>query len=124
MAADKGRGAHQYGDGFGATLRAIPKLPHCCCEDRNFSFAENQETPRNVFPQEFPHLDGTNFLEICFLLVICDTRFRDVCNDFLCFRQRSNPLIAIKYVCRGVLFLLQEHELCVEEESTVFWEVP
>ena len=47
----------------------------------------------------------------------------DVGGDFLRFRQRSDPLVIIELFRGWVLFLLQEHELRVEEESALFQQV-
>ena len=48
----------------------------------------------------------------------------DVGGDFLRFCQRSDPIIIIIELFRGwVLFLLQEHQLRVEEETELFQQV-
>ena len=56
--------------------------------------------------------NGTHLLRICSLLVICDTFFRNVCSDFLRFRQRSNPLVVIEKL-RGGFFSFFENMSCV-----------
>ena len=51
------------------------------------------------------------------LLITRDAVFWDVSGDFLRFRQRADPLVVVVELFRGrVLFLHQEHQLCIEQE--------
>ena len=50
-------------------------------------------------------MDGSNLFGSTALLVVLDALW-DVCGDCLRFRERSNPLVIVKYVCSGVFFLL------------------
>ena len=47
----------------------------------------------------------------------------DVCGDCLRFCERSDPLVVDEQFVCGVFFFLQEHELRIEEEATLFWEI-
>ena len=75
------------------------------------------------FPHELSHRNGPDLFRAHRLLVMCGALFRDVCENFLRFRQLSNPLVVIEQLRGGVLLFLQEHELRVEEESAFFCKV-
>ena len=49
-----------------------------------------------------------------------DAVFWDVSSGFLRFHQRSDPLVIIEQFRGWVLFLLQEHQLRVEQEAAFF----
>ena len=55
-----------------------------------------------MFPLEFTHLYGTNFLGVHVLLVVCDAVLWDVSCYFLSFCQRADPLVIIKLL-RGMV---------------------
>ena len=75
------------------------------------------------FRKNSPIPTGPDFPQVDSLLVIHDIVFRDVGGGFLRFRQRTDPLIIIGLLRGWVLVLLQEHELRVEEESKLFWQI-
>ena len=88
----------------------------------DFSFAERRSRRETYFRKNSSHLNWPNFFRVDLVLTIHDAVFWDVRGNFLCFRQRSDPLIIIIIeLFRGwVPFLLPEHELRVEEESAFF----
>ena len=98
-------------------LADLPHRSRQCC---NLSLAEGQESPRDAFPQELSQLNGPNFLGVGLLLVIRDAFFWDVGSDFLRF-----PLVVVVKLLRGLafFFFLQEHQLRVEQEAALFWQV-
>ena len=99
------------------------ELPHRCRESCSFSFAEREEPPRDILPQEFTHLRGPNFCWVNRLLVIQDAVFWDVSGVFLRFRQRTDPLVIIELLRGWVFLFLQEQQLRVEEEAALFRQV-
>ena len=64
-----------------------------------------------------------NFFRVNLLLIVHDDVFKDTGGDFLSFRQRTDPHLIIELLRGWVLFLLQEHGLCVEEEWAFFWQI-
>ena len=111
-------------DGQGAAWSGHSDLPHRCREGCNFSLTECQQSPRDVFLQELSHLNGSNFFfGVNLLLIIHDAVFWDVVGDFLRFRQRAISLVVVELFRGWVLFFLQEHQLRVQEEAALFWQV-
>ena len=106
---------------------APPRVPTPICRINvvraPISLTECQESPRDVFPQELSNLNGPNFLGVNVLLVRRDALFWDVSRDFLRFRQRANPLVIVAMLRGRVFFFLQEHQLRVEQEAALFWQV-
>ena len=54
---------------------------------------------------------------------VCHLSLWDVSGARLRLCQRSDPLVIIEYLCCGVFFFLQEHQLRVLKESTLFGEI-
>ena len=52
-----------------------------------------------------------------------DAVFWDVSSDFFRFRQRADPLVIVELLRGRVLLLLQENQLCIEQEATLFRQV-
>ena len=65
-------GLMENGQGLSATWSTNSDLPHRSRQGCNFSPAECQVSPREVFPQELSQLNGPNFLVVNVLLVIRD----------------------------------------------------
>ena len=105
------------GQVLSVTWRAHSDLSHRSRQGCNFSLAECQESPRDVFPQELSHLDGQNFLGVNVQLVIRDAFLWDASSGFLRFRQRTGPFVVVELLRGRVLLLLQERQLRVEQES-------
>ena len=77
-------------------------MSYRCREGCNFSLAECQRSPRDVFPQKLSHLDGPNFLGV-------DAGFWDVAlPSSNCFESFS---------------FLPEHQVCVDQEAALFLQV-
>ena len=64
---------------------------------------------------------GRTFLGVNLLQIIHLAVFRDVCGDFLRFRQRADPPIVVGLLRGWALFSFPKHELRIEQESTFFW---
>ena len=111
------------GQGLSATWSTNSNLPHRSREGGDLSFTEGQESPRHVFPQELSHLNGPNFLAVNVLLIIRDAIFWDVSRGFLRFRQRADPLVVVKLLRSRGLLLLQEHQVCTEQEAALLRQV-
>ena len=43
--------------------------------------------------------------------------------DFLRFRKRTDPLVVVELLRGRVCLFLQKHQLCVEQEAALFWQV-
>ena len=111
------------GQGLSATWSAHSDLPHRCRAGCNSSLTECQKSPRDVFLQELSHLNGPNFFGVNILPIMRDAVFWDVSGDFLRIRQRTDPLVVIELLRGRAFFFLQEHLLCVEQESALFRQV-
>ena len=111
------------GQGLGAAWGTHSDLPYRARQGCNFSLAERQKPPRDVFPQELSYLSGPNSFGVDLLLLIRDAVFWDVNGDFLRFRQRTDPLVVIELLRGWVFLFLQKHQLCVEQEAAFFRQV-
>ena len=94
-------------------------LPHRCREGCNFSFAERQKSSREVFSQELSRLSGPNFFGINLLLILHDAVFWDVRGKFPALPSTSGSTGRQ----RTVSSFLQKHQLRVEQQSALFWQV-
>ena len=51
----------RWRESLSAALGTNSEPPHRCRESCDVSFAEREEPPRDILPQEFSHLNGPNF---------------------------------------------------------------